>query len=828
MKKNQKKLCVLAAVLCSLGMLAAVMTGCTGEQGPQGPQGPQGIQGVQGEPGEKGEKGDKGDPGDRGDQGIQGEPGETGAQGAQGPQGEQGIQGEQGPQGEQGIQGEKGDQGEPGIQGAPGEDGKSAYELYCEQYGYTGTMEEWLALIDSELFTEYSVTFNLNGGTAAVGYQETVSAYWGHTVPLTQPSKEGHTFMGWFSGEGVNETQFDANDRVSGNMTLTAKWRVNTVTVTFVDADGKLIDAQTIDWGTAATAPTAPTVTGQQFVRWDRTYDHVTENITVQAQYAPIICEISFNTDGGSAITAQRVYINNIPVRPDDPTKSGYYFMGWYTDQEYTTPYQFDYPLGTSTTLYAWFVESMPIRTAEDLWKIAEDPAGKYHLVNNIDMDGAIWTPIENFTGSLDGEGHAILNLNLFATTGGNYGLVGTNSGTIRDLTLTNLNMSVATQNETYNAGALAGINEGTVENCHVVNGAYIYNYGCYYEVKKELSVYAGGIVGVNQSTVQECTSDIQIQTVLSASGFNARELRVYLYIGGIAGQNKSDIMRSYSTVTVEASNNATANHSAWGTRVDVKTQIGGIVSENLDVAVISECNTQIEYTANTEYLNSTRADPSNSIICMGGIAFANHGTIDKCHVEGTMATTNEVTSCIEAGGAVTYNTGMITNSYATVDMDFITPTPVGGLVSYYGGFVGKNAGTVRYCYSDTDITVMPNSAYTGPSGDVGGFVGQNAANGVINNSFATGSVETPNADTLTGYFVGNPDAASILLKCYYDRDMAFTVAGEASVPDTTNGTAEQLHVLKSKELLKNILQWKSEVWNITDVELPTLNWEND
>lgn len=82
-----------------------------------------------------GEQGDRGDRGDRGEQG---------------PQGEQGLPGESGAPGEQGPKGEPGEKGEPGVPGEPGEKGeqgipgKSAYEIYCEQYGYTGSEEEWM------------------------------------------------------------------------------------------------------------------------------------------------------------------------------------------------------------------------------------------------------------------------------------------------------------------------------------------------------------------------------------------------------------------------------------------------------------------------------------------------------------------------------------------------------------------------------------------------------------------------------------------------------------------------------------------------------------
>ena len=89
-----------------------------------------------------------GTPGETGAQGVQGEQGETGAQG---PQGEQGLPGEQGAKGEQGEKGDRGEKGEPGEDGKDGAPGKSAYEIYCEQYGYTGTEAEWMAVVHDRL-----------------------------------------------------------------------------------------------------------------------------------------------------------------------------------------------------------------------------------------------------------------------------------------------------------------------------------------------------------------------------------------------------------------------------------------------------------------------------------------------------------------------------------------------------------------------------------------------------------------------------------------------------------------------------------------------------
>lgn len=52
------------------------------------------------------------------------------------------------------------------------------------------------------------------------------------------------------------------------------------------------------------------------------------------------------------------------------------------------------------------------IITPEDLFTICEDPTGIYELANDLDMTGYEWRPID-FSGRLEGNGHAILNLSV-------------------------------------------------------------------------------------------------------------------------------------------------------------------------------------------------------------------------------------------------------------------------------------------------------------------------------------------------------------------------------------------------------------------------------
>lgn len=117
-------LAALFVVFCGVALQPQGTSGTAGEQGAQGEQGIQGVQGVQGP---------------------------QGLQGPQGPQGEQGAKGEQGEKGEKGDRGEQGEPGAPGEQGIQGLPGKSAYESYCEKYGYTGTEDEWMSEVHERL-----------------------------------------------------------------------------------------------------------------------------------------------------------------------------------------------------------------------------------------------------------------------------------------------------------------------------------------------------------------------------------------------------------------------------------------------------------------------------------------------------------------------------------------------------------------------------------------------------------------------------------------------------------------------------------------------------
>lgn len=62
---------------------------------------------------------------------------------------------------------------------------------------------------------------------------------------------------------------------------------------------------------------------------------------------------VSYNTNGGSSVNSEAVLDGNLATQPTNPTKNGYTFEGWYTDEALTTAYNFATPVTSNITLYA-------------------------------------------------------------------------------------------------------------------------------------------------------------------------------------------------------------------------------------------------------------------------------------------------------------------------------------------------------------------------------------------------------------------------------------------------------------------------------------------
>lgn len=63
---------------------------------------------------------------------------------------------------------------------------------------------------------------------------------------------------------------------------------------------------------------------------------------------------VTFNSNGGSNIDTRTVVAGYVlPTSSYTPTRSGYTFVGWYTDSALTSPFSFSTPINSNMTLYA-------------------------------------------------------------------------------------------------------------------------------------------------------------------------------------------------------------------------------------------------------------------------------------------------------------------------------------------------------------------------------------------------------------------------------------------------------------------------------------------
>ena len=155
------------------------------------------------------------------------------------------------------------------------------------------------------------------------------------TRPDAPAATPGYTFGGWNKADG---TAWDyASDKVTDNITLYAKWAANTYTITFDTAGGSEIAPITQDYGTVITAPEAPTREGYTFIGWDKEIPTTmpAENMTVTAQWKINRYTITFDTAGSSEVAPITQDYGTAITAPEAPTREGYAFMGW--DREIPT-----------------------------------------------------------------------------------------------------------------------------------------------------------------------------------------------------------------------------------------------------------------------------------------------------------------------------------------------------------------------------------------------------------------------------------------------------------------------------------------------------------
>mgnify|MGYP005750478033 CR=1 FL=1 len=240
---------------------------------------------------------------------------------------------------------------------------------------YSGSKTQWDditkgsnndVLENNLICAKLEATFTADGTTLAPA--QTIDRGGKFTKP-TEPSKENHTFAGWYNGD--EKFDFDADTTNAPNvLNLVAKWDINQYTVQFVSDYGSFAD-QTIEHGKPIKTDelTPPIVEGFTFDGWytdeDRTIEFdfstpIKGDTKVYAKWTAKDYEVSFITEHGDAPTSQNVPYNGTAHDPGELRAEGYTFIGWYADKAHETKFDFTTPITGDTKVYAKWEKNAP------------------------------------------------------------------------------------------------------------------------------------------------------------------------------------------------------------------------------------------------------------------------------------------------------------------------------------------------------------------------------------------------------------------------------------------------------------------------------------
>ena len=381
------------------------------------------------------------------------------------------------------------------------------------------------------------------------------------------------------------------------------------------------------------------------------------------------------------------------------------------------------------------------ISTASELQAIGDDLDAHYELGGNINLSRLDFEPIGNewdgpFTGTLDGKGFTISNMNVTSPDLKYTGLFGYLEGTVCNLKLDNVYVSGGRF-----AGGVAGTVGvgGVVTDCEVLSGTVTVS-------GSPMRMAAGGITGVCEGTVTRCSNGANVVV----NGFGDT--------GGIIGRvnedlviedcvNKSSIYTSYSSRETVISGGIIGFISNSEVSV-IRCNNAGGVSSNMSedntysggiVGYCSGSRTSISCCENSGNINaSVSFYPGYSY--SGGIIGRGATEISDCTNSGAIKAD---ASYSYSGGMVGYECGAVTNcnNYGDISSE-----------AYSGGMVGYSCSTITNCENYGDIS---------SSGDYsGGMVGESC--GTITNCNNSGAISS---DLYAGGIIGRTSNCNII-KC--------------------------------------------------------------
>ena len=190
-----------------------------------------------------------------------------------------------------------------------------------------------------------NVTYEFNNGSESV--VETFEE--DSKITTKDASKNGYTFVEW----QYNDEAWDfENSVILDNMTLEATYIANEYTVSFNSNGGNDVENATVTFD-AQFKFEVPTKKGYSFDGWRTAQGDLLTNslgecssawviandTALFAQWTPIGYEITYhNVDGATNNNMPTYDVEDEPLALIEASKTGYTFIGWYTDAEFLNP----------------------------------------------------------------------------------------------------------------------------------------------------------------------------------------------------------------------------------------------------------------------------------------------------------------------------------------------------------------------------------------------------------------------------------------------------------------------------------------------------------
>ena len=188
---------------------------------------------------------------------------------------------------------------------------------------------------------DYKIEYQLDGGVNAETNPATYTVL--DKVTLAEPTKTGYAFLGWYLD---NELVTEIAEGTTGDVEVEAKWEVANYNITYNLDGGVNNEANPATYTVLEKVElAAPTKEGYAFVGWYLNDVLVTEiakgtagDLELVAVWQADSYNINYHLDGGVNNEANpSVFTTAEEVVLAAPTKEGYNFLGWYSDETCTT-----------------------------------------------------------------------------------------------------------------------------------------------------------------------------------------------------------------------------------------------------------------------------------------------------------------------------------------------------------------------------------------------------------------------------------------------------------------------------------------------------------